>query len=165
MVSSTLCYFVNQNATVYNYIYIIVFTSKRLPLQPVSSERNHQVANKFRKVSCLNVYGRKRGRVGVKQCMHSFHSLDCLLSVFFDDYMSKTISDFLFSKFCLFLSFKIQSFSSKHKLHLFDPPVYEIDYFNTDQVMSKSCLLSFSFQIYFESSVSFEYLLWLKDLM
>ncbi len=61
----------------------IVFTSKRLPLQPVSSERNHQVADKFRKVSCLNVYGRKRGRVGVKQCMHSFHSLDCLLSVFF----------------------------------------------------------------------------------
>ncbi len=40
----------------------IVFTSKRLPLQPVSSERNHQVADKFRKVSCLNVYGRKRGR-------------------------------------------------------------------------------------------------------
>ena len=31
--------------------------------------------------------------------------------------------------------------------------------------MSKSCLLSFSFQIYFERSVSFEYLLWLKDLM
>ena len=59
----------------------------------------------------------------------------------------------------------MQSFSSKHKLHLFDPPVYEIDCFNTDQVMSKSCLLSFSFQIYFESSVSFEYLLWLKDLM
>ena len=26
----------------------IVFTSKRLPLQPVSSERNHQVADKFR---------------------------------------------------------------------------------------------------------------------
>ncbi len=36
-----------------------------MPLQPVSSERNHQVADKFRKVSCLNVYGRKRGRVGV----------------------------------------------------------------------------------------------------
>ena len=31
--------------------------------------------------------------------------------------------------------------------------------------MSESCLLSFSFQIYFKSSVSFEYLLWLKDLM
>ncbi len=25
-----------------------------MPLQPVSSERNHQVADKFRKVSCLN---------------------------------------------------------------------------------------------------------------
>ena len=36
----------------------MVFTSKRLPLQPVSSERNHQVADKFRKMSCLNVYGR-----------------------------------------------------------------------------------------------------------
>ncbi len=53
-----------------------------MPLQPVSSERNRQVADKFRK---MNVYGRKRGRVGVKQCMHSFHSLDCLLGVFFDD--------------------------------------------------------------------------------
>ena len=31
--------------------------------------------------------------------------------------------------------------------------------------MSKSCLFSFSFLIYFESSVSFEYLLWLKGLM
>ncbi len=133
-----------------------------LPLQPVSSERNHQVADKFRKMSCLNAYGRKRGSVGVKQCMHSFHSLDCLVGVFFN---VETISDFLFSKFCLFLSFKIQSFSSKYKLHLFDPPIYEIDCFNTDQVMSKSCLLSFSFQIYFESSVSLEYLLWLKDLM
>ncbi len=69
----------------------IVFTSKRLPLQPVSSERNDQVADKFRKVSCLNVYSRKRGRVGVKQCMHSFHSLDCLLSVFFHDYMLSQI--------------------------------------------------------------------------
>ncbi len=144
-----------------------------MPLQPVSSERNRQVADKFRKMSCLNVYGRKRGRVRVKQCMQSFHSLDCLLSAFFDVETIttffllhvETISDFLFSKFCLFLSFKIQSFSSKYKLHLLYPPVYEIDCFNTDQVMSKSCLLSFSFQIYFESSVSFEYLLWLKDLM
>ncbi len=117
---------------IYIYIYIyIVFTSKRLP-----SERNHQVADKFRKVCCLNVYGWKRGRVGVKQCMHSFHSLDCLLSVFFDDV--ETISDFLFRKFCLFLSFKIQSFSSKHKLHLFDPPVYEIDCFNISDETSCS---------------------------
>ncbi len=142
----------------------IVFTSKSLPLQPVSSERNHEVADKFGKMSCLNVYGRKRGRVGVKQCMHSFHSFDCVLSVFFfDDYMSKLFPIFYLAKFCLFLSFKIQSFSSKHKLHLFYPPVYEIDCFNTDQVMSKSCLLYFSIQIYFQSSVSFEYLLWLKD--
>ncbi len=43
----------------------IVFTSKRLPLQPVSSKRNHEVADKFRKMGCLNVYGRKRGYVGV----------------------------------------------------------------------------------------------------
>ncbi len=54
------------------------------------------MADKFRKVSCLNVYGRKRGRVGVKQCMHSLRSLDCLLSVFFDDYMSKLFPIFLF---------------------------------------------------------------------
>ncbi len=45
----------------------IVFTSKRLPLQPVSSERNHQVADKFRKMSCLKVYSQKRGRVGIKK--------------------------------------------------------------------------------------------------
>ncbi len=97
--------------------------------------------------------------------MHAFLPfLRLFIKCFFRCHV-ETISDFLFSKFCLFLSFKIQSFSSKHKLHLFDPPVYEIDYFSTDQVMSKSCLLSFSFQIYFESSVSFEYLLWLKDLM
>ena len=60
------------------------------------------MADKFRKVSCLNVYGRKRGRVGVKQCMHSLHSLDCLLSVFFDDIyitleISLTISKSFFS--------------------------------------------------------------------
>ncbi len=99
----------------------IVFTSKRLPLQPVSSERNHQVADKFRKVSCSNVYSRKRGRVGVKQCMHSFHSLDCLLSVFFDDYMSKLFPIFYLANFVCF-----------------DPPVYEIDCFNTDQVTGPS---------------------------
>jgi hypothetical protein len=46
---------------------------KKVPPQPVSSKRNHQVADKSRKVCCLNslnVYCRKRGRVGVKQCMH-----------------------------------------------------------------------------------------------
>ena len=88
----------------------IVFTSKRLPLQPVSSERNPQVADKFRKVSCLNVYGRKRGRVGVKQCMHSFHSLDCLLSVFFDDYMSKLFPIFCLANFVCFYPSKYKAF-------------------------------------------------------
>ena len=88
----------------------IVFASKRLPLQPVSSERNHQVADKFRKVSCLNVYGRKRGHVGVKQCMHSFHSLDCLLSVFFDDYMSKLFPIFYLANFVCFYPSKYKAF-------------------------------------------------------
>ncbi len=55
----------------------------------------------------LKGYGRKRGRVGVKQCMHSFHSLDCLLSVFFFRMITcRNYFRFLFSKFCLFLSFK-----------------------------------------------------------
>ncbi len=88
----------------------IVFTSKRLPLQPVSSGRNHQVADKFRKVGCLNVYGRKRGRVGVKQCMHSFNSLDCLLSVFFDDYMSKLFPIFYLANFVCFYPSKYKAF-------------------------------------------------------
>ncbi len=47
----------------------IVFTSKSLLLQPVSSKMNHQVADKFRKMGCLNVYGRKRGRVDVKNAV------------------------------------------------------------------------------------------------
>ena len=94
----------------------IVFTSKRLPLQPVSSERNHQVADKLRKISCFNVYGRKRGRVGVKQCMHSFHSLYCLLlllllfSVFFDDYMSKLFPIFYLANFVCFYPSKYKAF-------------------------------------------------------
>ncbi len=83
-----------------------------MPLQPVSSERNHQVADKFRKVGCLNVYGRKRGRVGVKQCMHSFHSLDCLLSVFFDDYMSKLFPIFYLANFVCFYPSKYKVFGS-----------------------------------------------------
>ena len=81
-----------------------------MPLQPVSSERNHQVADKFRKVSCLNVYGRKRGRVGVKQCMHSFHSLDCLLSVFSGDYMSKLFPIFYLANFVCFYPSRYKAF-------------------------------------------------------
>ncbi len=93
----------------------IVFTSKRLPLRSVSSERSHQVAEKFRKMSCLNVYVRKRGRVGVKQCLHSFHSLDCLLGVFSYDYMSK-----LFPIFCLanFVCFHPSKNKGRRKLKL-----------------------------------------------
>ncbi len=78
-----------------------------MPLQPVSSERNHQVADKFRKVSCLNVYGGKRGRVGVKQCMHS---LDCLLSVFFYDYMLKLFPIFYLANFVCFYPSKYKAF-------------------------------------------------------
>ena len=69
------------------------------------------------------------GRVGVKQCMHSFHSLDCLLGVSFYNYMSKLVLIFYLANFVCFCP---------------------SDCFNTDQVMSKSCLFSFSFQIYFE---------------
>ncbi len=94
---------------IYIYMYIHIYMVC-IYIQPVSSERNHQVADKFRKVSCLNVYGRKRGRVGVKQCMHSFHSLDCLLSVFFDDYMSKLFPIFYLANFVCFYPSKFKAF-------------------------------------------------------
>jgi hypothetical protein len=42
-------------------------------------------------------------------------------------------------------------------LHVYTAPTA---CFSIDQVMSKSCLFSFNFQIYLESSVSFEYFLW-----
>ena len=35
----------------------------------------------------------------------------------------------------MFSSFKIQNFSSKHKLHRFDPPVYEISRFKICQLI------------------------------
>ncbi len=83
------------------------------------------MADKFRKVSCLDVYGRKRGRVGVKQCMHSFHSLDCLLSVFFDDYMSKLFPIFYLANFvCFYLIFVFinkQSKEWKECMHCLTP--------------------------------------------
>ncbi len=71
------------------------------------------MADKFRKMSCLNVYGRKRRRVGVKQCMHSFHSLDCLLRVFFDDYMSKLFPIFYLANSVCFYPSKYRSSSNK----------------------------------------------------
>ena len=49
----------------------------------------------------MNVYGRKRGRVGVKQYMHSFHYCRCLLGISFYAYMSKRSYVLLFNKnFC-----------------------------------------------------------------
>ena len=72
------------------------------------------------------------------------------------------ISDLLFNRKCL-SAFMIQSFSSKHKLHLFDPPEYEAAFFKIDQIILKSCFFSCNVQICFESSVSFEYFLFLND--
>ena len=46
----------------------------------------------------------------VKQCMHSFHSLDCLLSVFFDDYMSKLFPIFYLPNFVCFYPSKYRAF-------------------------------------------------------
>ena len=48
------------------------------------------------KSGLLNIYGWKRGRVGVKQYMHSFHCYYCLLEISFYNYMSK-----LFPIFCI----------------------------------------------------------------
>ena len=47
----------------------------------------------------------------------------------------------------------MHSFSSKHKLHIFDPPEYELACFMIDHVMVKSSFFSLSFQMCFESSV------------
>ena len=69
----------------------------------------------------------------------------------------ETNSDLLFSKHALPFSFEIKSFSSKHKVHLFDRPVYKITCFTIDHVKSESWLLFFKYQMYFESSVSLEY--------
>ena len=64
-----------------------------------------------------------------------------------------------FVELILLVSLKILIFFSEHKLHLFDPPVYEIEFFSIDHFMVKSVLFSFKCQIYFESSVSFGYFL------
>ncbi len=108
----------------------------------------------------------KRGRVGVKQCMHSFHFLDSLLSVFFDDCMSKLFRFFIvYSKFCLFLILQ------NTKLFL----QTEITSFLSSRIpkwivsiLTKLCrnpVYYLSVSNIFRSSVSFEYILWLKDLM
>ncbi len=68
------------------------------------------MTDKFGKMSCLNVYGRKRGRVGVKQFMHPFHSLDCLLGISFYDYMSKLFPIFYLANFVCFYPSKYKAF-------------------------------------------------------
>ena len=40
-----------------------------------------------------NVYCGKRGHAGVKQCIHSFYSFDCLLSISFCDYVETNSED------------------------------------------------------------------------
>ena len=107
---------------------------KDLPLQSVSSKKNLQVVDKFRKTCELFLCSKnKRGRVGVQiPCIPFFvrwftWNLFLLLQ-------AETISDLLLSKYLLF-SFKMLSFPSKHKLHLFDPPVYEIEFFIIDHFM------------------------------
>ena len=49
-------------------------------------------------------------RVGVRQCMHSFHSLDCLLRVFFYDYRSKLFPIFYLANFVYFYASKYKAF-------------------------------------------------------
>jgi hypothetical protein len=72
------------------------------PQQPVSSKRNHLVhgwqPDKCEKMSCLNVYCRKRGRMGVKQ-MHAFLPL---LTLFTIGIYCVNYFRFFVSKNCLF---------------------------------------------------------------
>ena len=120
------------------------------------------MVDKSRKVCELFLCSKnKRGRVAVQiACIPFF--VRCFTWNLFLWWQAETISDLLLSKYLLF-SFKILSFFSKDKLHLFDPPVYEIGFFIIDHFMVKSVLFSFKCQIYFETSVSFDYFLWVKD--
>ena len=76
----------------------------------------------FRKyVSCFYAQGGNVGVLSLKQ--HAFLSLFRLFTWnLFLCWQAEIISDLLFSKQLSF-SFKISSFSSKHKLHFLDPPV------------------------------------------
>ena len=134
------------------YIYG-VFTSKRLPQKGCHYSLFHP-RGIIRWLTNFEKWAAQMftvGKVSVWACgcqtMHAFLAfLRLFIRCFFLWLHVETISDFLFGKFCLFLSFKIQSFSSEHKLHLFDPPVYEIDCFNTDQVikfLKRSLIVNF----------------------
>ena len=88
----------------------------------------------------------KRGRVGVEtmqaflECLGLFTFSVLLMLNLFLCLQVETSSDLLLSKSC-FSAFIMQSFSSKHKLHLFDPPEYELACFRIDHVMVKFCFL------------------------
>ena len=62
----------------------------------------------------------------------------------------------LFKK-CLFFAFIINTFSSRHRLHRLDQALYGATRLTIDHWILKAQLSVFNFQIYFESSVSFQY--------
>ena len=86
----------------------------------------------------------KRGRVSV-ETMQAFleffglftFSVLLMLNLFLR-LQIETSSDLLLSKNC-FCAFIVQSFSSKHKLHLFEPPEYGFACYRIDHVMVKFC--------------------------
>ena len=84
---------------------------------------------------------------------NSMHSLLCKV-VYLESIFMMTgrnyFRSFVEQIFTLF--FQNTEFFSKYKLHLFDPPVYEIECFIIDHFMGKSALFSFKCQTYFESS-------------
>ena len=66
--------------------------------------------------------------------------------------------------FNAFLSERISTFSSRHKLHCPDCLILQLDFFTTSQWIAYSMLLFFNSQIYFDNSVSLWYLWCLNDL-
>ena len=73
-------------------------------------------------------------------------------------------SDRLFKKF-FFFAFINKSFSSRHKLHRFDPALYAATCFIMDHLMWWSRFPIFNFQICFDNSVSLAYFTYRKDLV
>ena len=83
-------------------------------------QTNVEVVGKVRKAFFL-CSNNKRGRVGVQIARIPFF-VRCFTWNLFLWWQAETICDPLLSKYLLF-SFKILSVSSKHKLHLFHPPL------------------------------------------
>ena len=125
-----------------------------------------QVADKFRKMSLLNVYGRKRGRVGVKQCMQFLPFLKLFVRFFFDDYMSKLFPIFYLANFVCFYPSKYKAFPPNINYIFFILPYTKYIVL----ILTKLCrnpvyYLSVSKYISKVLCHAFEYLLCLKDLM